>query len=409
LARLLSNHQHSRRFLLDQQQITHQDDFTLEYPRRSDLQQTQRFGGVRPVTTPVLFAVCNEICCMVAGLVLLLGMSVFAVHCGKAIRRHLLISTTRFARIEDLKPGYCKTQGVAVPLDELIQSPMTQTECILFHFTVEHEIMKKVKAATGRYAYRPEWVQILEVSRAIDCQLDDETGQVTIDLLDAELVMQNRPQLICHGLGDSPRKLERTMRRDYAEIAEQFGDSKLRFKESIICEGDEVFVVGTLRKKKGKEQLRFTKGDNPLIVSDGHEGSVTRQYLGKAVMFALGTVILLLVGGAMTVGGIRALVKPASKEQVATAPTTSGTTPSNTEPALEPIPAALKRTKSQQAAERIAGANQLAALTPVDPYRREVLAALNHMIQFDVDPSVKQAAQLAKDRWSVVVKPPPPR
>jgi len=218
-----------------------------------------------------------------------------------------VIADTPLSDVKDLSDGMGKVNGVAVALEETLISPMTQVECIFYHFVVEEQRTRTVTTGSGRHmSTRTEtyWHPIINDKDAIGCGLEDDSGRAELELLDAEMVMRTRSHLHSGFMNDCPRHVERTLRKRYGQSSVGLIFNKtMRYRETVIREGDELFVIGNVEVDKGKMPY-FSKGENPFIVSDKDEREVVSHFKTKLTWLYVGTGFAAVV----FVGGVVALI-----------------------------------------------------------------------------------------------------
>ncbi|HBU70208.1 MAG TPA: hypothetical protein DEE98_07500 [Elusimicrobia bacterium] len=150
-------------------------------------------------------------------LLILSGLFIFALG-FKTLRKKWLIDNTPTSKVRSAAMGPAEFNGIALRKTELA-SRLTHTDCVYYKFRIE----KEVRGSKGRKSW-----QIIESGEsACFFYLEDTTGKILIDPLEAETFMP----------------------RDYSDI-ESKGFSRFRYSEWLIKPGDPVYVFGTVRKMK---------------------------------------------------------------------------------------------------------------------------------------------------------------
>lgn len=165
------------------------------------------------------------------------------------LRRKRLIENTPTSTVRGLALGLVELCGKAQKT-VLLESPLTQTECVLYKYLVE-EYRRSGKSghwatiAKGDSFYSPFW-------------LDDATGRIMVFPKGAELVLP-ADYRFSTGLGRSlPENLITFMDGSGISYRGWLAVRRLRFTEWYIKEGDNVYVIGTA----GKSQEHSVDYDN---------------------------------------------------------------------------------------------------------------------------------------------------
>jgi hypothetical protein len=212
------------------------------------------------------------------------------------------IQGTPLSDVGTLQPGLRKATGTTVALDKPLQSPLTQTECIFYHFRVDElrSSQTRTRAPGGRgtrVQSRSYWETVVNDKQAVNCGLQDATGTATVDLLGAELVLKSGTMKQSSMLQSCPPELKELLQRRYSLSTKGLLFSKsLRYIEQIIRPGDKLFVLGDVEANPGQPPA-FVKKESSFIVSDKDEAGVLshlrrcvigcRVGLGFVVVFAL--------------------------------------------------------------------------------------------------------------------------
>jgi hypothetical protein len=197
----------------------------------------------------------HEVILIVAGAVLfVLGF--------RKLREKWLIDNTPSSKIRSVAMGLSEIKGTARKKFGLL-SRLTRAECVYFKFTIERE----VRDSKGRAS----WKTIEHGESTNYFYVEDETGKILVDPLNAEVVMDP----------------------DYRVVDVQAG-RRMRYTEWYICPADQVYVLGTVRKfqdntpdRKDKllARLKELKEDKKALMqfdADG-DGQISVEEWDKAV------------------------------------------------------------------------------------------------------------------------------
>ena len=175
---------------------------------------------------------------------------------------------------------------------------MTRTDCVYFHFKVEELRMRTV--TTTRYqgnvavpVTRTEtyWQTVVTDKRAVKCGIKDKTGTVRVDILDAETVLSPATHSTSGTFNNCPADLQRTLSRRYGFSTKGLLFNKgLRYTETVIAEGDRLFVIGDVETSRRGEPI-FVRGELPFIVSDRSEAKVLGHYRTRSIWWLVGAIV----------------------------------------------------------------------------------------------------------------------
>lgn len=233
------------------------------------------------------------------GVALLLGVGAVAVctFLYRRIRAKIrAIETTPSAAIGDLDDGYWKTSGQAVALEELLDSPMKKTKCIFYHFKVEElrsrtetNTTNRGRGSSTRSHTTTYWETVVTDRQAIRCAVKDETGSARLDLLGAETILNTSAHSTSGTFNNCPEELKRTLSRRYGlETKGLLFNKNLKYTETLIEEGDELFVIGDVLKSE--DEAEFVRGTQPFIVSDRSEANLVKEYHFRGKLLLAGAV-----------------------------------------------------------------------------------------------------------------------
>ena len=230
------------------------------------------------------------------------------------------ITGTPHSSVGQLHAGLAKSRGKSVALDKPIVSPLTQTECVFYHFKVE-ELRTSTSSNTtqrvskSRQQVHSGWVTVINDRQAVPCGLQDETGMAHVDLLDAEMVLTTAKPKQSSFFNSCPPDLQESLKRRYDFSTKGLLLSKsLRYTETLIRPGDPLYVVGDVESNAGAPPT-FVKRDHTLVVSDQDEEQVLRHFRRSIIgaYVGMGLVAALSLFAAAVPIYIRASTTPAKQ------------------------------------------------------------------------------------------------
>lgn len=206
-----------------------------------------------------------------------------------------VITDTPTSQVSRIRPGIVEVKGKVRCGGPPVQSPMTGQNCVYFRFHVE-EYRKNYNNKGG------SWRTVINDIKQAGCILSDGTGDVRVNLLEAELLLKPDHHAKSGTFNDAPPELEATLQR-YGNSSQGFIFNKaMRYTETVLHEGDEVYALGTASPhQSGGYQL--SKGTDFFIVSDESE----EQVLSHFNKWGIG---LFITGGLLAVAGIAAATFP---------------------------------------------------------------------------------------------------
>jgi hypothetical protein len=218
--------------------------------------------GVTPAKAPA-FA---SIACLVVG-------AVAAVLGVLRARRVNSIESTPTSRIRDLRPGLRVASGTVRALGPTLTSPIGGKSCVHYRFWVE-EYVSSVTTTERHQAANTGWRTVVDDQRSVAWVLDDGTGQAEVVVRDAELVLDQRTRLRSGFLHDAPPEVEQALARYGESSSGLIFNKNMRYTESVIAEGEPLFVLGTVSLDGPRPCFRA--GGDVFIVSDRGEAGLLR-------------------------------------------------------------------------------------------------------------------------------------
>jgi hypothetical protein len=207
-------------------------------------------------------------------------------------RRAQLIEGTPVTEARQLDTGLTKVRGKAVALGPVLESPLSGTPCVHYRFKVEYYVKAGGRSAGG-------WRVALDDVQNIPCGVVDGTGIASVRLDQAHLVLRGPTNYYRPRDNPSQDLLPETqsLRERYPGASWwNHCDGDTRYTETLIAEGDELLVVGTVQTISGGN-WQFEKGDAPFIVSNVTEDGLVASYRRKARNCWLLAALILAAGG----------------------------------------------------------------------------------------------------------------
>lgn len=229
------------------------------------------------------------------------GACAYGYWCSK--RKIASIEGAQSSEIDDLEEGYWKVSGRVVALEEPLVSPITREPCVFFSFKVEEQRTRTVKThvpagphGSTRVQTRTEtyWATVIDDTQAVSCAVKDKSGEAEIDLLDAETVLSPSGHSSSGTFKNCPAHLQKTLSKQYGFSTKGLVFNKsLRYTETIIREGDKLFVIGDVEMSRGEPC--FVRGSQPFIVSDRSEAKLVKHYKTRAAWSLVGAIASIIL------------------------------------------------------------------------------------------------------------------
>lgn len=157
----------------------------------------------------------------------------------KRLRRRRLIENIPTSTIRGLALGLVELTGRAKK-ENLFKSPFTNTDCVLYRYTVERyeqrgKSSRWVTVADGNTFYSPFW-------------LDDGTGSILVFPKDAELILPMDYEFTSGLFKSIPSNLVDFMENSGIAYKAFLGSYQMRFREWYIRQGENTYVLGSANK-----------------------------------------------------------------------------------------------------------------------------------------------------------------
>lgn len=194
--------------------------------------------------------------------------------------------------ISDLKEGLVEIKGIARKT-QVLESPFTKTECVLYKYKVEIDRSGKrgadVNVDSGD-------------SYAVPFLLEDATGTVLVYPQAAALMFPSTYRFQLRAGDVLPDNLRQFLQK--LGVQDQLAGKRLDFKEQCIKEGEEIYILGRAGKRGPGVDFVIAKEDpkDTLIISRFSEQELVKRLRGQyTICFCVGIALFVLglIVGAM--------------------------------------------------------------------------------------------------------------
>ena len=219
--------------------------------------------------------------------------SAFLLYYGfRGWKRFKLITGTETSRISGILGGLVEVNGKVISMgEELLESPYSGLPCVYYRFKVEEQRHR----VSGKGRTNTYWATVIDDKEFAKCGVDDDTGTIVVDLEKADLVLDRDAHARSGLFSAAPPELEDTLNGRYGTSSKGFiFNRRMRFAETVLEVGDEIYVLGDVTVTGGGE-WRITKRENPLIVSDKGERGATKRFKWQAILSWLGAIVVAVV------------------------------------------------------------------------------------------------------------------
>ena len=242
----------------------------------------------------------NLLVVLVASLIFsgpLLGVGLyFRSKYKKADRIHKLMADTETTAIGSLTPGPVEIRGRVVSTLPPAPSPWSQQPCVFYHFHVEEQ--RSTQSEHGHHS--TYWVDYINDRSSDSFPIEDGTGSVEIAPKEGEFKMNTDFAATSGSFNDAPENLRTLINNRYGRDTQGLIFNKsLRYKESMLENGDEVYVFGEVRQDQGR--FIIGAGEMPLIISENGEAAGQSEYASKARKNKTLFMVFLIIGGLIAV------------------------------------------------------------------------------------------------------------
>jgi len=301
--------------------------------------------------------------------------------------------------IAELDGGRAKVIGRVVEPPKSMASPITGKKCVYFRLTIEKKEQKQenlfVSSHKGiRLDAATELV--LEDARAIRFMVEDDTGKVEVELAKADVEIVGEERIAQGALKDCKEPFRDRLSKLYSNQTFQF--TRLEsYEEITIRPGDEVMVIGRVRKSDNGTPL-MTSGGSILTISDelDEQRIVRCQQHSKQSVIGAGIMacVTVLVGAIGVVMYVRDGGTPSRNRPVVN---NSRGNPSQS----DTISVILSELNEEHQGIRHIALQKLLSTPPEPNRRKEVGDSLEAFVRTSKDPNEQLSALIAMDRWKV--------
>ncbi len=184
-----------------------------------------------------------------------------------------------------LKKGYQKIKGNIRNVDPLLKSPLSDIECVYYKFFVQ-EVRRS--GATETF----DWETFLSDEKGKRFAVEDESGRAIIEVDSSSM------DLICDvkaksGIVNKPTE-QMVMALEKYDQGYRAATQRLRYFESYLVDGDEVFVLGEV-VDFDREIPVFRKGRKPYIITDRDQEEYITTYSRKVMLYSF-SIIAIIAG-----------------------------------------------------------------------------------------------------------------
>jgi hypothetical protein len=209
---------------------------------------------------------------VIAGGVVLLIAFAFAWWGRSSMLKAKRIEDTPTTPCRNVADGFVEVKGRAKGKSTLLFSPLAKKQCVYFRFHVEEHVQR------GKNSY---WRTVVDDKQCCGLMIEDASqAAVEVNLMASDLMLKPDTHARSGFLKDAPPELEATL-QEYGRSSQGFiFNRNMRYTETILEVGDEVYVLGTA-VNQGGGRVVIDKGQDIFIVSDQSEEQLTRSFHNK--------------------------------------------------------------------------------------------------------------------------------
>ncbi len=201
---------------------------------------------------------------LVSGLITAAG-GIVGLACGvlaaRAFGNARLLAEAAPTPVAELEEGLHEVAG-QLAADGALSAPLTGRACAYYRLLLEQR-------------RRNRWESVLDQTEALVTAVVDETGDVAVNLADADVVVSS-PDRVRTGIFAVPSAELTALLEKVAAPSTPPAGPFLRWREEILVAGDRVFAVGLA--EPGDERWSIAAADGaPVLVSDREEAEVVRH------------------------------------------------------------------------------------------------------------------------------------
>jgi hypothetical protein len=235
----------------------------------------------------------NPVMVIFGGICLVIAIPLFFAARSN-LRKAKRIEDTPTSPIRNVSEGFVEVKGRVRGKGQL-ESPLSKKACVYYRFHVEEHVRR------GKNSY---WRTVVDDKQDAGCLLEDASqAAIGVNLLAAELVLEPDNHAKSGLFNDAPAELEATLHERYGKTSQGWVFNKaMRYTETMLEEGDEVYVLGTA-VRRGSETLIDKEGDL-FIVSDRTEDALTKSFHSKKMVSGVFCGLFAVGGIGLGVGGM---------------------------------------------------------------------------------------------------------
>ncbi len=187
------------------------------------------------------------------------------------------------AEIGSLKKGYQKIKGTIKNIDTILISPLSDVECVYYKFYVQ-EVHRS--GATDIIS----WETFLSDEKGNRFAVEDDSGRAIVE------VNSSAMDIICDvesksGVVNKPTE-RMILALDKYSQGHRAAIQRLRYFESFLEVGDEVFVLGEVVDFDGESPV-FRTGKKPYIITDRDQNEYIASYNRKVMLYSFGLIAII--------------------------------------------------------------------------------------------------------------------
>jgi hypothetical protein len=217
-------------------------------------------------------------------------------------RQKRLIENIPTSKIRSLAMGLSEIYGKVVPGRQLLKGPFSGEDCIYYKYEIKE--LRKTKDTSY-------WATVRSGSERVQFYLKDDTATVLVDPKGAKIDISKDYEFGSGWGADPPQRVLQFMAANGIRHESFFGmDKQMRFMESSIVPGDNLYIMGTAgdnpyveeaTAKQSFEDIMIQRGsfEKFYYVSDKQEKDILGRLRLKAFAGIFGGIAL--IAGCMAV------------------------------------------------------------------------------------------------------------
>jgi len=211
----------------------------------------------------------------------------------RSLRMKRLLENMPTSTARGLAMGLVELKGTVVKDKELFTSPLLQKPCVQYNFLIQE------MRGSGKSR---RWVTVRSKNHAAEFFVKDATGKVRIVPEKADFTLEQDYEAGSKMFVDPPKEVLACLKREELDFEGLFGINKeMRYTETLLAPGDEVFVLGTAQTRPlengNEETVVAMKKGTPFVVTDKQELSLVKKYtlaMGFCFFFGILTLVFAL-------------------------------------------------------------------------------------------------------------------